>query len=391
MARTNRRNQDEKMNSFIALLNRPWVTKAHDPELYQSIRSYYLELRDWFQEYCGFSLVLTRQLARLEKIPGQAHDWMGLELLNDSLDYALLTYCLWYLEAKNENEQFLLTEMIEEIRNHLAGSQTLDFTLYHHRQSMYRALKQLKELQVLVTVDGDEAEWARVGNDKNILYECSVLSRYVLRHFPQDLTNYQTIPALGELAYPDGQEGQLRRRRHQVYRRLLQEPVVHDWQWDQHERYYVLTQRHTIMEHLFTRFGLAGHRYREGLIFFYPDHSAEMELFPTTKNISDLALLFAGEIRRLLHQSDTGIYTDEYGCIGLTRAELENLLLRLREKHKPLWSQQLRQIKSHELARELTEHLVGWGLATVTPEDPVLLHPSLGRWNGNYFTDEDEI
>ncbi|MEW6697486.1 MAG: TIGR02678 family protein [Bacillota bacterium] len=391
MARTIRNNQEEKKDCFIALLNRPWVTKAEDPELYQTIRTHYQELRDWFQEYCGFSLLLTRQLARLEKFPGQAHAWMGLELLRDPLDYALFTFCLWYLESKNETDQFLLTEMIEDIKNHLAGSDTsLDFTLYHHRQSMYRALKQLKELQVLVAVDGDEAEWARVGNDKNVLFECSVLSRYVLRHFPKDLTTYQTPASLGELTYPEDQEGQLRRRRHRIYRRLLQEPAVYDWDWSQDERYYVLTQRHTILEHLSVRFGLEGQRYREGLILFYPDHSAEMELFPTAKNISDLVLLLAGEIRRLLDQPGTGIYTDERGCIPLTLAELEGFLLRLREKHKSLWSQQLRQAKSNELAQELLEHLTGWGLATVHSGQTVSLHPALGRWNGNYFTDEDE-
>ncbi|AGL00509.1 TIGR02678 family protein [Desulfoscipio gibsoniae] len=390
MARAARNNQVDKVNCFISLLNRPWVSKADDPELYQNIRSYYQELKDWFQEYCGFSLLLTRQIARLEKIPGRAHDWMGLELLNEPLDYALFTYCLWFLEGKSETDQFLLTEMIEEIKNHLTGSSmSLDFTLYQHRQSMYRALKQMRELKVLVAVDGDEMEWARTGSDRNVLYECSMLSRYVLRHFPRDLTTYDSLESLGELAYPDNQEGQLRRRRHRVYRRLLQEPVVHDWEWSQDERYYVLTQRHTILEHLATRFGLEGQRYREGLIFFYPDHSAETELFPTAKNISDIALLLAGEIRRLLHKQDTSIYTDEQGCVPLTLAELEVILLGLREKHKSLWSQQLRQVKSNELARELLEHLTGWGLATVN-EQIILLHPALGRWNGHYLNNEDE-
>lgn len=391
MSRNKRNNLEEKKNCFVALLNRPWITKADEPELYQSIRSHYQELRDWFQDYCGFSLLLTRQLARLEKFPGQARDWMGLEILNEPLDYALFTYSLWFLESKNETDQFLLTEMIEEIKNHLAGSETsLDFTLYHHRQSMYRALKQLKELQVLHAVDGDEGEWARVGNDKNVLYECSVLSRYVLRHFPRDLTSYQTPETLMELTYPDDQEGQLLRRRHRVYRRLLQEPVVYDWDWSQDERYYVLTQRHTIMEHLSIRFGLEGHRYREGLLLFYPEYSAEMELFPTAKNISDLVLLLAGEIRLLLSRPDANIYTDERGCILLTLAGLEGLLLRLKERHKTLWSQKLRQSKSNELARDLLSHLRDWGLATINSEQMLLINPALGRWNGNYFTVEDE-
>ena len=385
MNKTGENVKDIRKKCIQALLNRHWVTKQGDPELFGSIRAQYQELRDWFGEYCGFTLLLTRQFAKLEKIPGQAQAWMGFEGFSEARDYALFTYCLWYLEGKNEMDQFLLTDMVEEIREYLVGQDVfLDWTLYTHRLSMARALKQLKALGALVAVDGDEFEWARAGHERNVLYEPSYLTRYVLRRFPRDLTAYDTLGSLAQGTYADSAEGRLKQRRHHVYRRLLQEPVVYDWQWGEDERYYVRTQRHTILENLANFAGLEGQRYREALLFFYPEASGEMYLFPTGRGISDLCLLLAGELRRMLSRTKNNICVEEDGRINLTRAELEVAILKLREKHKMLWGLQHRQARSSELATEVLEHLAEWGLAGREPNGQVWLYAALGRWNGDY-------
>ncbi len=375
----------EKQECAQALLNRPWVTKAADPDLFRAIRSHYEELRDWFQEHCGFTLLITRHFARLEKVPGRVQPWMGFSEFNDPRDYALFTYGLWYLEGKGEGEQFLLTEMVTAIREHLLGSDVeLDWTLYDHRLAMVRALKRLQEMGILQAVDGDEMEWVRSGGDQNVLYESSPLGRYVLRRFPRDLTTYKSIEELGEGLYADTPEGQLLRRKHYIYRRLVQEPVVYDREWSPEELYYVLTQRRSLLEQLGNMLGLEGRRYREGLIFFYPETTGEMQLFPTARTLSDIALLLAGQVRRLLGQEGSHLYVDEQGRLRLTRADLEGLVLDLRERYKDYWSQQYRRTRSGELAAVLLAHLEEWGLAGRGPGDEIWLEPALARWSGSY-------
>ncbi|MCL4439794.1 MAG: TIGR02678 family protein, partial [Firmicutes bacterium] len=146
MSRNEERLRDEKQRCARALLNRNWITKEEDPELFQNVKNHYESLRDWFQEHCGFPLLVTRQFAKLEKIPGAARCWMGFETFQQPRDYALFTFCLWFLEGKGESDQFLLTEMVEEIREHLVTQDIfVDWTLYDHRLSMARALKLLKE------------------------------------------------------------------------------------------------------------------------------------------------------------------------------------------------------------------------------------------------------
>lgn len=386
MSRIAERLKEEKQKCAQVLLNRNWITKEDDPELFQAVKSHYDVLRDWFQEHCGFALLVTRQFAKLEKIPGQAIAWMGFATFQQTRDYALFTYCLWYLEGKGEADQFLLTEMVEEIREHLVSQDIfLDWTLYEHRLSMARALKLLKETGVLTAVDGDEWEWARSGTEEsNVLYESSPWSRYVLRRFPRDLTTFTDIRALAEEVYAETPEGQLKKRRHRIYRRLLQEPVVYDWEWTEEEKYYVLTQRRSILDQLENMFGLEGQRYREGLVFFNPEVSGEALLFPTAKGISDLALLLGGELRRMLAAGHAGVFLDERGRVQLNWVDLEGIILRLREKHRDYWSKQHRQATARELGAELMEHLAEWGLGGREDHQTLWIYPGLARWNGDY-------
>lgn len=357
-----------------------------EPELYQAVKNHYEALQEWFQEYCGFTLLVTRYFAKLEKMPGKAQTWMGFGSFQQPRDYGLFTYCLWFLEGRGENDQFLLTELVEEIREHLTGRDVfLDWTVYEHRLSMARALKLLKEMGVLATVDGDEGEWARSGSEgDNVLYECTPWSRYVLRRFPQDLQNYTEVPELGEGMYADTPEGVLKRRRHRIYRRLIQEPVVYDWEWTDDERYYVRNQRRLISEQLENMLGLQLERYQEGYLVFCPETSSDAQLFPTAKALTDLALLLGGELRRSLRSETGGLTVDVQGRIELTLVELENMMLRLREQHQNSWSKQHRQATARELAAELLQHLAEWGLAGQVDQQRWWIYPALGRWQGEY-------
>lgn len=376
---------ERKQACVHALLNRPWILKEEDKEMYFSIKDHYEELRDWFMEQAGFALIVTRSLAKLERTPAVPQAWMGFPEFREVRDYVFFTYALWFLEGKTEMDQFLLSDLVEEVREQMAaGGLEADWRHYHHRLSMARALKKLAALGVLILIDGDESDWAQ-SEDKNALYECSPHSRYVLRRFPQDLTTYGTMEELTDpLLYPDTPEGQNMRRRHRVYRRLLLEPAVLDRHWDPELLPYVLTQRRSIMDHLGRMLGLEGRRYREGLLFFHPELTGEGELFPTLSGASDLVLLLAGELRRELHLEGTGRYVEDDGSIRLERSELEGLLLRLQERHKEYWSKELRTSSSAQLAELVTTHLEEWQLGEWEDTNHFLISPVVARWNAEY-------
>ncbi|PWK04930.1 TIGR02678 family protein [Tumebacillus permanentifrigoris] len=368
------------------LLNRPWIVKSEDPDLFLRIRDYYEELRTWFHNACGFTLLKTKELFKLEKVPGVAQPWMGIQQFQKPLDYALFTFCTRFLVNKSETEQFVLSEMVEEVsaQIHLAG---VDFSLEEtpDRQSLKRVLKKLRELGVLHAIHGDEEEWARSKDEKaNILYECTSVATLVLRTFAQDITLVRDMEELGAGVYPDNQEGQNARRRHYVFRRFLQEPYVPDaWFLQKDDRNYVLWQRNYILEQLKT-VGLQGSRYREGMLFYAEDGRGETQLFPTARSISDVTLLLAAEIRAR-QQADTPEFpTTPAGTIELTRADLERVLEAMRQTHETYWSKHDRETTIAELVDQLLHHLSEWGLAVWNGGQQVELTAALGRWSGFY-------
>jgi len=376
---------ERKMACAHALLNRPWILKEKDQELYFMIKDHYEELRDWFMDQTGFSLILTRSLAKLERTPVVSFPWMGFDEFRETRDYVFFTYALWYLEGKTEIDQFLLSDLVEEVREQMAiAGLEADWRHYHHRLAMARALKKLASLGVLIVVDGDEGDWAQ-NEEKNALYECSPYSRYVLRRFPQDLTAYERLEDLADpILYADTADGANLRRRHRVYRRFLLEPAVLDKQWDEELLPYVLTQRRAIMDHLQRMFGFEGRRYREGLLFFYPELTSEGQLFPTLSGVSDVILLLAGELRRQLHMDGSGRYAESDGSIRLERTELEGLLLRLKSQYDAYWSKEFRESTSSQLAEVCFRHMEQWGLGEWEDANFFLISPVLARWNAEY-------
>lgn len=369
---------EEKQQCIKALLNRPWVLKEEDPETFQQIKDHYEALRDWFHDYLGYPLLVTRQFAKVEKFPETYHSWMGIDEFKQSRDYALFTYCLWYLEGRGDGEQFLLSQMVEDIHDHLQTYDVLiDWTLYEHRLSMARALRKCRDLKVLLSVDGEEGAWAR-DEKANVLYECSPMARYVLRRFSKELMHYSRI---GDFHAELDEKDEKVKRRQRVYRRLVQEPVVYDSDWSEDERQYVLTQRRSLIDQLQTQLGLEGRRYREALIFFDPGLSAEHELFPTLSSVSDLLILTASELRKRIAK---GYYEQkDDGRIMMSVTDLESLLFYLRDKHKEFWSKEHRVASSKELLKQVVSHLEEWNLGELD-EQEVTIYPALSRWIGEY-------
>jgi len=378
-----------------ALLNRHWITKEEDPELFYAIRDQYTELRDWFAEYTGFSLILTRMMVKLDKAPVIAKPWMGFSEFKETRDYVLFTFALWYLESKTELDQFVLTDIIEQVSEKLIEMEIeISWINYQHRLSMVRALKKLRQLGVLRHIDGEEMDWAQNSQTKNVLYECSPAARYVLRQFPRELKLYEHMNQMNEqIIYPDTDDGNLRNRRHRVYRRLLLEPAISDREWNADELYYVQTQKSKLIDQLQFMFGMEGSRYREGLFFFHPDVTGDCDLFPTAAAISDLVMLFASELRKRL--GDHEWFINEQGTVELTQTDIEEIVYRMKEKYQDYWSKEHRSMNLTELADYLTAHMADWNIgywtATGDKMERFIVSSVIARWSADYVRDEEDM
>lgn len=83
------------MYEFRALLDRFWVTRAEDRELYFSLKRALPDFRRLVNELLGWNLVVNESVVKLEKVPPRAMPWMGIGPFRLGHRYVLRREPVW--------------------------------------------------------------------------------------------------------------------------------------------------------------------------------------------------------------------------------------------------------------------------------------------------------
>ena len=176
------------MNTKEILLSKRWVLKREDRDLYYQVKDDIKELRKIFQDKLGYSLHVNQQMIRLDKVPGKAEPWMGITDFKKIEEYQIFCLLLVYLEDKEDEEQFILSDLTEYIQLQLGQSETywLNFT---HRRMFVNVLKYCLKQQLIMQDDGN-AEAFMQNQETEVLFENTGLSRYFMRNFMVDIFDF---------------------------------------------------------------------------------------------------------------------------------------------------------------------------------------------------------
>ena len=101
------------MNEVRTLLEQFWIARETDKETYFRVKREVPRFRKFIQEQLGWRLIQNEKLLKLEKIPAHAESFMGITEFQELRDYCILCVVLIFLEDKEEQEQFLLSELPE--------------------------------------------------------------------------------------------------------------------------------------------------------------------------------------------------------------------------------------------------------------------------------------
>lgn len=368
------------------LLEQFWIRRDAEPEKYQAVREREQVLRNYFLEKAGFRLIIHRHFAKLEKIPADPEPWMGIPAFQDPRDYAVFCCLLAYLEGKAVDEQFLLSDLCEELRVVCPGDDPLDWTHYEHRKSLVRVLRTSADLGIVKVVDGT-IEGFNYAEDNEVLYEVPVVSRYFMRSYPKDLFQFSTKEEMMAADWPEGVDESLRRR-HRVYRRLLLSPVMYSRDTAEADFQYLRNYRHRVREDIEKHTGFSFELYRNAALLTVPEQRIRFTLYPDNKAISDIAIQFAGVVRERRVEDKIPLQFD--GSLCLTGPDFRNWVRVCKERFGAGWSKQYREAGVSQTARELLAFLVDWRMAKRDPETgAVHLRPLLARTTGRYPTDFD--
>ena len=365
------------MYEFRALLDRFWVTRAEDRELYFSLKRALPDFRRLVNELLGWNLVVNEYVVKLEKVPPRAMPWMGIQSFQEPLDYCLLCAVLLFLADLDDGAPFLLSSLTQAVETFLGEVQPVDWTRFPHRKSLVRVLQYVQEVGLVLVYDGNSALF---GSDQNqeVLYENTGLSRHFPVHFGRDIMECRSIEDFEVFSWK-GDETEQRRRR--VYRQLALAPGLYCSDQTQSDYDYIKNQRGAVGRNLDQFLNGELHLYKNGAFFLLSEGERCGMTYPGTRALSDVARLLCAQLREQIVQ---GIYPRRADdTVLLSRREFCHEIEQCRARCGNGWGSQLRACSLERICQELTAYMASWMFLEELDGD-ILLYPAVGKLVGNY-------
>lgn len=369
---------DEKAQKGLRLLmEKFWILRAQEPEQYQLIREREKTIKRYVDDKFGFDLIVHQHFIKLEKIPVETKSWMGLQEFQEPRDYAVFCCALAFTEDKSVDDQFLLSDICEEIKDLYQGEFPLDWTNYNHRRSLVRVIKQLEKLSILMPVEGEIDQFA-MNEDQEVLYEKTIYAQYFMRSYPKDLFEFHSIDDILSSEW-ERHEADLRRKR--VYRKLLFSPVVYREDEDDLDFAYIRNYRNRLSEDIEAHTMFRLEVFKNAALLVTDERKQELTLFPDQKAIMDVALHFASYLRDHIET----YLPDEFGNIHLTHTMFEQIMKEVHLIFGKGWSKQYREGSISTTMNELLDVLFDWEMLDIEEMTKAyIIKPLLGRLYGKY-------
>lgn len=141
--------------------------------------------RSFLREKLGYQIIVNQHMIKVEKLPAAAENWMGISEFSDTIEYEFFCIVLMFLEDKEAEEQFVLSNLTEYVQSQYEKEQ-VDWTVYRYRRHMIRVIKYCVSCGILNVNDGNEESFVK-DNAGEVLYENTGVSRYFMKNFTQDI------------------------------------------------------------------------------------------------------------------------------------------------------------------------------------------------------------
>lgn len=375
------------MKELEALIERRWVLKSQDKDLYYKIRDSLGEIRRFATDKLGCQVIENSLLVKMEKIPATAESCMGIQEFTSREEYAFLCMVLSFLEEKDAEEQFILSELTEYVATNMPG-ETVDWTVYTNRRRLVKVLRFAQSQGMLKVTDGSD-EGFMESDTGEVLYENTGASRYFMRNFSRDIMEYESPEDFSGTEWFDMDEDRGIIRRHRVYRRLLFSLGMYRERGSEEDFEYLKHYGRRLSEDLEAVFDCQIHIHR-GSAFFMPGEDSSLgKVFPGNNILSDILLLSFQKIREKI---TTGVWipkADE--TVTVDQTEFEDLIRQVKREFGEGFSKEYRLMPEGEFASRVMEEMEYWTFLERRPSDhQVVIYPSALKLSGRYPADFEE-
>ena len=368
------------MYEFRQLLDRFWITRAGDKELYYLVRRAQNEYRRLVNELLGWNMIVNESIIKLEKVPPRAMAWMGIQEFQETMDYCLLCALLLFLSDLEDGEEFLLSRLTDAVKTFLEEECPVDWTRFPHRKSLVRVLRYAQDTGLLVVYDGSTDAF---GNDQNqeVLYENTGLSRHFTVHFEQSILDHASVRDFEARPRDDEAARTGRERLHRIYQQLALAPALYCSEETRGDFDYIRNQHLWIEKNLQDALGGEHHVHKDCAFFVLEESGRFGAVHPSERAVSDVVLLLCARFRDAVNRGEYA--RGENDTVLLSPQEFRYELNRCSGDSRAGWGKTLRELPPEKLYREIVDYMADWMLLDER-EDGLLLYPGVGKWTGRY-------
>lgn len=370
------------MNTVEILLNRRWILKSKERDLYYKVKDELPNVKRFLTEKLGYQVIVNPYLIKLEKLPAYPENWMGILEFQDTIEYVFLCLILMFLEDKEVEEQFVLSELTEYVQSRYQEKQ-IDWTLYHYRRHLVKVIKFCIVNGMMETNDGSEEGFIR-DSMSEVLYENTGVSRYFMRIFTQNIMNYQSVDDFQKEEWIGIERDRGIVRRQRVYRQLLMSMAVYKKEETEEDFSYIRHYRNLIQGDLEKVLDCELQLHRTSAFLVLGEACGVGRSFPEENTISDIVLLICQVIRERVEEGVFQVPPDER-----IKISLEMFLQLLEDCKKRFGSGMIktyREMTTEEFVKVMKRYMVQMEFIEEKQED-VWLKPVLGKVIGCYPDD----
>lgn len=371
------------MNEVRTLFENFWICKDADKETYYKVKRDIPNFQRFVREQLGWKLIHTENLLKLEKRPAHAEAFMGIREFTDIRDYCILCVVLMYLEDKEEQEQFLLSELIDYVETQLKAYLSIDWTSFAQRKSLVRVLQYAERLQMLRVYEGrSEAFGMEAGQE--VLYENTGYSKYFATSFSTDISDFASWEDFEKTEFDEFQENRGAVRINRVYRQLAVCPSMF---WENNEdadALYLKNQRQWVAKYLNENLGGTLDIYKNMACFTLESDDCYGTVHPRDAMLPEIVLLLGAEIRQKIVSGN--LKKRENETVSMTQQEFADMVLSCRSAWGNGWSKEYREMEEGHLVETVLEYMKNWLMIRCSGIE-ITIFPSAGRTAGGYPDD----
>lgn len=368
------------MNVLEKLLSQRWFVKSVNKEEYYQVKDEIGKYQALLSEKLGYHIIVNPYVIKLEKIPAVPENWMGIMEFNEPMDYVFFCLTLMFLEDKEIEGQFILSQLTEFMQSTWKQSD-IDWTIYQNRRCLVKVLKYCVKCGILQVYDGSEDSFKN-DSQADVLYLNTGVSRYFMRNFAKDITGFNSPEDfIGEDWFGlDEDRGIIRRQR--VYRRLLMSMGMERTEETEEDFAYIRTYGKKNIERDFS--GLLDCElqiYRNQAFLILSEDTNMGKCFPETNSLSDIALLIAHMIRDMVGRGE--LEPDMQDRIYMQENQFLDIIETCKKTYQNGFAKLYREMTIKEFCRAVMEYLMQMELIE-TQEGKVRIRAAFCRAVGVY-------